>query len=155
MDNFYRTCCFLFSSAIMEANPLICLFGVTSPRAQVVRKELPPNKNICFEIHVGILEQVKINHYAGDGIVHLDMHLLFMKELCGLIEFSSLTKREVKKKLFPLYLEENALAWLDNSYSWDWKRLKNVFHSPPSPSMVLPELEDTPSSPYPSPPTLY
>ena len=76
----------------MEDNPLGDLFGVTSPHAQVVREEPPPTENVYFEIHVGILEQVRANRYAGDGIVHPDMHLLVIKELCGLFKLSGLPR---------------------------------------------------------------
>ena len=115
----------------MEDNPLRGLFGVSSPRAQLVREEHPLTKIICYEIRLGIMEKLRANPYAGDGTIHPDMHVLFIDELCGLFKLAGLPRNEVKKKLFPLSLEGKALALyrlLDDFDSWDWNQLKLEFH---------------------------
>ena len=90
----------------MNSNPLKGLFGVSSPRAEVVRAGPQPTENVYYEIPFGIMEKLHANPYAGDGTIHPDMHLLFIDELCGLFRLAGLSRNEVKKKLFPLSLEE-------------------------------------------------
>ena len=116
----------------MENNPLRGLFGVSSSRAQVVRDDPPPTENISYEIPLGILERLRANPYAGDRTIHPDMQLVLMDELYGLFKLACLSNDGVKKRIFPLSLEEKALAWyglLDNSHSWDWNQLKPEFHN--------------------------
>ena len=102
----------------MENHHLRGLFGVSMPRAQVVRDESPPTENIYYEIP--ITERLHANPNAGDKIVHPDMHLLLINELCGLFKLAQLLRNGIIKKLFPLFLEGKTLAWfmlLDDSHS--------------------------------------
>ena len=70
----------------MENHPLRGLFGVSSPRleAQLVAPQpTSPTKNIGYEIPFGTIEQMLANPYAGDETEHLDMHLIFVDDICG------------------------------------------------------------------------
>ena len=65
----------------MESNPLRGLFGVSSPRPEVVRatpQPSEPTENIYYEIPSGMLEKLLANPYAGDGTLHPDMHLIYV-----------------------------------------------------------------------------
>ena len=118
----------------MESNPLRGLFGVSSPRPETqlfAPQPTAPTKNIGYEIPLGMIEKLLANPYAGDGIVHPDMHLIYLDEICGLFKLACFSEDGVKKKVFPLSLEGNALTWYrlcDDIGAWDWNRLKLEFH---------------------------
>ena len=109
----------------MESNPLRGLFGVSSPQPKEIRVAPPPiecTENIYYEIPSGIIEKLLANHYAGDGTVHPDMHLIYVDEICGLFKLAGLSGDGVKKKVFPLSLEGKALTWYrlcDDTDTWD------------------------------------
>ena len=97
----------------MENNPLRGLFGVSSPRPEpqlVTPQPSAHTKNIEYEIPSGMIEQLLANPYAGDGTEHLDMHLIYVEQICGLFKLAGLPRDEVMKKLFPLSSKEKALA---------------------------------------------
>ena len=76
-------------------------------------------------------EQLLANIYAGDGTEHLDMHLIYVEQICGLFKLAGLPGDEVMKKVIPLSLNGKALAWYrlcDDIGSWNWNRLKLEFH---------------------------
>src|SRR3990170_3589021 len=78
-----------------------------------------------------MVEKLLANPYAGDGMVHLDMHLIYVDEICGLFKLAGLSGDGVKNKVFPLSLEGKALTWYrlcDDTDTWDWNRLKLEFH---------------------------
>ena len=118
----------------MENNPLRGLFGVSSPRSEpqlVAPQPTAPIENICYEIPSGMIEKLLANPYAGDGMVHPDMHLIYVEQISGLFKLAGLPKDEVKKKVFPLSLKGKSLAWYrlcDDIGSWNWNRLKLEFH---------------------------
>ena len=63
----------------MENNPLRGLFGVSSPRPveqRVAPQPNEPTENVYFVIPSGMIEKLLANPYAGDGTLHLDMHLI-------------------------------------------------------------------------------
>ena len=98
----------------MENNPLRGLFGVSSPRPEpqlVTPQPTAPIENIEYEISSGMIQQLLANPYAGDGIEHPDMHLIYVEQICGLFKLAGLPKDEVMKKVFPLSLKGKALAW--------------------------------------------
>ena len=39
-------------------------------------------KNTEYEIPLGMIEQLLVNPYAGDGTEHPDMHLIYVDEIC-------------------------------------------------------------------------
>src|SRR3990170_3155635 len=115
----------------MENNPLRGLFRVSSPRPKAIRVAPQPTETIYYEIPSGMLEKLLANLYAGDGMVHPDMHLIYIDEICGLFKLAGLCGDGVKKKVFPLSLEGKALTWYrlcDDTETWDWNRLKLEFH---------------------------
>ena len=88
----------------MENNPLRGLFVVSSPQPEAQRvapQPTTPIENIYYEIPSGMLEKLPSNPYAGDGTVHLDMHLIYIDEICGLFKLAGLSENGVKKILFP------------------------------------------------------
>ena len=93
--------------------PLRGLFGVSSPRPEtqlVAPQPTSPTENIGYEIPSGMIEQLLVNPYAGDGTKHPDMHLIYVDEICGLFSLAGLSEDEAKKKVFPLSLKGKALA---------------------------------------------
>ena len=52
-----------------------------------------------------MIEQLLANPYAGDGTEHLDMHLIYVEEICGLFKLAGLPGDEAKNKVFPLSLK--------------------------------------------------
>src|SRR3989337_2424131 len=118
----------------MENNPFRGLFGVSSPRPKeqrVAPQPTEPTENIYYEIPSGMIEKLLANPYAGDGMVHPDVYLIYMDEICGLFKLAGLSGDGVKKMVFPLSLEEKALTWYrlcDDTETWDWNRLKLEFH---------------------------
>ena len=92
----------------MENNPLRGLFGVSSPRPEpqlVTPQPTARTENIGSEIPSGMIEQLLANPYAGDETLHLDMHLIYVDEVCGLVKLVGFPKVEIKKKVFPLSLK--------------------------------------------------
>ena len=88
----------------MENNPLRGLFGVSSPRPEpqlIFPQPTTPTENIEYEIPSGMIEQLLANPYAGDGTEHVDMHLLYVDEICGLFKLAGLPGDEAKKKVLP------------------------------------------------------
>ena len=68
----------------METNPLMGLFGVSSPRPEeqrVAPQCTEPTENIYFEIPSGMIEKLLANPFAGDGTLHPDLHLIFVEYL--------------------------------------------------------------------------
>ena len=118
----------------MDTNPLRGLFGVFSPRteAQIVAPQpAAPTENIFFEFPSGMLEKLLANPFTGDGTSHLDLHLIYVDEVCGLFKLAGVPEDLVKKKVFPLSLKDKALTWYrlcDDTGSWDYNRLKLEFH---------------------------
>ena len=51
-----------------------------------------------------MIEKLLANPYAGDGMVHPNMHLIYVDEVCGLFKIAGLPRDEVNKKVFPLSL---------------------------------------------------
>ena len=61
----------------LESNPLRGLFGVSSPRPEpqlVSPQPTTPTEDIYYQIPLGMIEKLPANPYAGDGMVHPDMH---------------------------------------------------------------------------------
>src|SRR3989337_3236755 len=86
----------------MENHPLRGLFGVSSPQPEpqlVAPQPTAPTENICYEIPLGMIEQLLANPYAGDETEHPDMHLIYMDEICGLFKLAGLPRDEAKKKV--------------------------------------------------------
>ena len=121
----------------MESNPLRGLFGVSSPRP--VEQRVAPehteneneNENACFEVPAGMIEKLLANPFLGDGTNHLDEHLIYVDEACGLFKLAGVLGDVIKKKVFPLSLRGDASTWYrlcDDMGSWNYKRLKLEFH---------------------------
>ena len=99
----------------MESNPLRGLFGVSSPRPVEQRVAPQPtepteNENACFEIPLGMVEKLLANPFLGDGTKHLDEHLIYVDEVCGLFKLAGVLDDVIKKKVFPLYLKGKSLT---------------------------------------------
>ena len=97
----------------MESNPLRGLFGVSSPRPVEQRVDPQPidpteNENAFFEIHLGMVEKLLANPFAGDGTLHPDEHLIYVDEVCGLFQLAGIPDDVIKKKVFSLSLKEDA-----------------------------------------------
>ena len=45
-----------------------------------------------------MIEQLLANPYAGDGTEHPDMHLIYVEQICGLLQLVGLPGDEVMKK---------------------------------------------------------
>ena len=91
----------------MENNPLRGLFGVSSPQPEEQRvspQPTAPTENIYYEIPSVMIDKLLANPYRGDGTLHLDMHLIYVDEVCGLFKLVGLPEDEVNKKVLPLYL---------------------------------------------------
>ena len=120
----------------MESNPLRGLFGVSSPRPVEQRVAPQPtepteNENVCFEIPSRMIEKLLGNPFPGDETLHPSEHLIYVDEVCGLFKHADMADDVIKKKVFPLSLEGDALTWYrlcDDMRSWDYKRLKLEFH---------------------------
>ena len=103
------------------------LLGASSPRPEEQRVAPQPTKlieNIYFEIPSGMIEKLLANPFAGDGTLHLDLHLIFVDEVCGLFKLAGIPDDVVKRKVFPLYLKGYASTWYrlcDDTRSWNYK----------------------------------
>ena len=98
----------------MESNPLRGLFRVSSPRPVEQRVAPQPtepteNENVFFEFPSGKLEKLLANPFAGDGTMYPDEHLIYVDEVCGLFKLAGVPGDVVKKKVFPLSLNETHL----------------------------------------------
>ena len=108
---------------LWKKNPLRGLFGVSSPQPEpelVTPQPTAPTENIEYEIPSGMIEQLLANPHAGDGIEHPDMHLIYVKEICGLFKLAGLPGDETKK-VFPS-LKGKSLTWYrlcDDIGSWN------------------------------------
>jgi hypothetical protein len=96
----------IFCHLLLWNNPLRGLFGVSPPRSEAIRvapQPTEPTVNIYYEILSGLLEKLLANPYVGDGMVHPDMHLIYVEEICGLFKLAGLSEDGFKKNVF-LYL---------------------------------------------------
>jgi hypothetical protein len=60
------------------------LFGVSSPQPKALRvapQPTEPTKNIYFDIPSGMIEKLLAHPYTGDGILHPDLHLIYVDEV--------------------------------------------------------------------------
>ena len=94
----------------MESNCLRGLFGVSSPRPVEQRVSPQPTEptekeNVHFEIPSGMVEKLLANPFAGDETLHLDEHLIYVDEVCGLFKIAGVPSDVIKKKVFPLSLK--------------------------------------------------
>ena len=118
----------------MENNPLMGLFGVSSPRREekrVAPQPTAPTETIYYEIPSSMIEKLLANPFAGDGTLHPDLHLIFVDEVCELFKLAGIPNDVVKRKVFPLSLKGDAMTWYrlcDDMRSWNYKRLKLEFH---------------------------
>ena len=116
----------------MESNPLRVLFGASSPRLEEQRvspQPTAPTENIHYEIPSGMIEKLLANPYAGDGMKHPDLHLIYVDEICELFMLAGLSGDEVNKKVFPLSLKVKALTWYrlcDDIGSYNWNFTKKI-----------------------------
>ena len=73
----------------MESNSLWGLFGVSSPRPveqRVAPQPTDPIENETpFEVPSGMMEKLLANNFVGDGTKHPDEHLIYVDEVCGLL----------------------------------------------------------------------
>ena len=98
----------------METNPLRGLFGVSSHQPEEPIDAPQPTElyeNVYFEIPSGMIEKLLANPFAGDGTLHPNLHLIFVDEVCGLFKLAGMPDDVIKKKVFPLSLEGDALTW--------------------------------------------
>ena len=69
----------------MESNPLMGLFGVSSPRPVEQRVAPQPTEPIenetPFEFPSGMVEKLLANPFTGDGTKHPDEHLIYVDYL--------------------------------------------------------------------------
>ena len=122
----------------MESNCLRVLFGVSSPHLveqrvspQPTQPTEPIENETPFEIPSGLMEKLLANTFTGDGTKHPDEHLIYVDEVCGLFKLAGISRDFVKRKVFPLSLEGDALTWYrlcDDTGSWNYKRMKLEFH---------------------------
>ena len=118
----------------MENNPLMGLFGVSSPCPEpqfTTPQPTEPTENVYFEIPLGMIEKLLANPFAGDGPLHPDLHLIYVDEVCGLFKLAGMPEDVIKMKVFPLSMKGDALTWFrlcDDMGSWNYKRLKFEFH---------------------------
>ena len=78
-----------------------------------------------------MIEKLLANPFAGDGILHPDLHLIYVDGVCGLFKLAGMPDDVIKKKVFPSYLKGDALTWYrlcGDMGPWDYKRLKLEFH---------------------------
>ena len=82
------------------------MLGVSSPRPVEQRVAPQPtepteNENVYFEIPSGMVEKLLANPFAGDETLHLDEHLIYVDEVCGLFKLAGVPSDFIKKKVFP------------------------------------------------------
>ena len=90
----------------MEGNPLRGLFGVSSPRPVEQRVAPQPtepteneneNENSCFEVPSFMIEKLLADPFLGDGTKHLDEHLIYVDQVCGLFKLEGVPGDVVTK----------------------------------------------------------
>ena len=89
----------------MEKNPLRDLFGVSSPRPEpqlATPQPTAPTENIEYEIPSGMIEQLLVNPYVGDGTEHPDMHLIYV-EFVDYLSLQVYPEMKLRRR-FSLYL---------------------------------------------------
>ena len=52
-----------------------------------------------------MIEKLLANPFAGDGILHPNLHLIFVDEVCGLFKLAGMPEDVIKNKVFPLSLK--------------------------------------------------
>ena len=57
-----------------------------------------------------MIEELLANPYAGDVTEHLDMHLIYVEQICGLFKLAGLPRDEVMKKVFPFIFEGKSIT---------------------------------------------
>ena len=90
----------------MERNCLRGLFGVSSPspvEQRVAPQPTAPTENIYYEIPSGMIEKLLANPFAGDETSHLDLHLIYVDEVCGLFKLAGMP-RMLSRRGSSLYL---------------------------------------------------
>ena len=50
-----------------------------------------------------MIEQLLANPYAGDGIEHPNMHLIYVEQICGLFKLAGLPEMKLRRRV-SLYL---------------------------------------------------
>ena len=78
-----------------------------------------------------MIEKLLANPFTGDGTLHLDLHLIYVDEVCGLFKLAGMPEDVINKKVFPLSLKGKALTWFrlcDDMGSWNYNRMKLEFH---------------------------
>ena len=98
----------------METNPLRGLFGVSSPQPEeqrVAPQPTAPTETVCFEIPSGMIEKLLDNPFTGDEILHPNLYLIYVDEVCGLFKLAGIPEDVIKRKVFPLSLKGKALTW--------------------------------------------
>ena len=78
-----------------------------------------------------MIEKLLANPFTGDETLHLDLHLIYVDEVCGLFKLAGVPEDVIKNKVFPLSLKGDALTLLrlcDDIGSWNYQRLKLEFH---------------------------
>ena len=110
----------------MESNPLRGLFEVSSPRPVEKRVSPQPTEpienEIPYEYPSSIIEKLLANPFTGDGTKHLDEHLIYVDEVCGLFKLAGISDDVAKKKVFPLSLKGDASTWYrlcDDMETWN------------------------------------
>ena len=71
-----------------------------------------------------MIEKLLPNPFTGDGILHPDMHLIYVDEVCGLFKLAGMPEDVIKKKVFLLSSKGKALTWYrlcDDMGSWNYK----------------------------------
>ena len=110
----------------MESNSLRGLFGVSSPRPVEQRVAPQPTEPIenetPFEFPSGMMEKLLANPFTRDGTKHLDEHLIYVDEVCGLFKLAGIPDDVAKKKVFPLSLKGKAFTWFR---LWDHGTIKD------------------------------
>ena len=86
----------------MERSSLSLLFGSDSTIIPMMDKSSPPSGITPFKLPMGIIDRVMSNRYAGDGTIHPDYHLLYIKELCELFKIAGMSREVIMRKLFLL-----------------------------------------------------
>ena len=66
----------------MEHSSLNILFGSDSTTIPLVDKSPPLSEIDPFKIPMGIIDHIMSNRYAGDGTIHPNYHLLYIKDPC-------------------------------------------------------------------------
>ena len=52
-----------------------------------------------------MIQKLLANPFAGDGTLHLDLHLIFVDEVCGLFKLAGMPEDVINKKSLPFIFE--------------------------------------------------